>query len=74
MSIIEKSLLFIPDVTELDKYLGSSRSGIGVKYWLRSQLSWEPYIAYADAKGNVSSNDPTEELWIRLMARVKKNS
>ncbi|MBQ9544670.1 MAG: hypothetical protein IJV00_06050 [Clostridia bacterium] len=64
-------LLFVPDAAEIEKYLGGS-AGIGYKYWLRSQSSWAPYIAYADAKGFVYSSSPTEEMGIRLMARIKK--
>ena len=64
--------LFVPDVSEIEKYLDSSGRKIGYKYWLRSQDSWAPYIAYVNAGGSQYSSDPTEELGIRLMARVKK--
>ena len=65
-------LLFIPDVTDIEKYAGSISAGIGYKYWLRSQQSWAPYIGYVSGSGSVSSSRPTEAYSIRLMATIKK--
>ena len=65
-------LLFIPDITEIEKYSGQISAGIGYKYWLRSQRSWAPYMAYVSGSGDVYSSRPGETYSIRLMATIKK--
>ncbi|MBP5255422.1 MAG: hypothetical protein J6Z80_00040, partial [Clostridia bacterium] len=57
---------------DLEKYGSIAGAGIGSKYWLRSQASWEPYIAYTDSKGEAGSKDPTESCGVRLMVRISK--
>ena len=65
-------LLFIPDVTEIEKYSGQISAGIGYKYWLRSQRSWAPYIAYVSGSGSFYDSKPSETYSLRLMAAIKK--
>ena len=62
-------LLFVPDVSDVEKYPDLFSKSIGHKYWLRSQSSFAPYIAYISS-GSVSSARPTEKYGIRLMARI----
>ncbi len=65
--------LFIPDVSEINKYLSDSEKGIAAKrYWLRSPESWAPYIAFVYSDGTIGSSKPTESLYVRLMVRIKK--
>ncbi len=65
-------LLFIPDVNDVEKYSSVFSININAKYWLRSQMSWAPYIAFASGNGSVSSSNPDKTYAIRLMARIKK--
>lgn len=65
-------LLFIPDVKDVEKYSSVFSININAKYWLRSQRSWAPYIAFASGNGSVSSSNPDKTYAIRLMARIKK--
>ncbi|MBQ7699683.1 MAG: hypothetical protein IJT49_05005 [Clostridia bacterium] len=64
-------LLFVPDASDVDNYPELFKNSIGHKYWLRSQRSFAPYIAYVSG-GSVSSSRPTENYGIRLMARIIK--
>ncbi len=64
--------LFIPDITDLERYSGIMIANIGAKYWLRSQRSWSPYIACVSNSGSVYSSNPTEQCSVRLMARITK--
>ena len=69
-----EDLLFVPDVSELEKYFPSQedRKAGYDKYWLRSQRSWAPYIAYVSSDGSVYNDAPTKSHAIRLMARIEK--
>ncbi|MBP5311519.1 MAG: hypothetical protein J6112_01640 [Clostridia bacterium] len=65
-------LVFIPDVKDVEDYLSSPGMGISYKYWLRSQLSWAPYIGMVYTNGTVGSADPTGSCYVRIMVRIHK--
>lgn len=67
-----EDVLFVPDQTDLDRYLSASGAAIGSKYWLRSQLSWAPRIGYVSASGDAGSMEPSKSCGVRLMVRIAR--
>lgn len=67
--------LFIPDISELDRYLpeqSSRASKDNYEYWLRNPSFTAPYMAYVYSNGDNGSHDATDYCGIRLMARIAK--
>ena len=65
-------LIFLPDVSDVDKYPSSFNVSFGHKYWLRSQRSWAPYIAYIAGTGSVYYDQPAKQYAVRAMVRITK--